>query len=275
MGGVKDSNDIYYSTIKDDGTWTNAVKISSRPPNGKYLLMSLDRDDGYGERDLYVISPPESEKRRMGETEKRGRQVTDSPIHPRLPALGEGLVGGQAFTDSVSNRGAINLGSTVNTASDDISPFLAADGVSLYFSSRGFSSYGGYDIYKTIRLDDTWQNWSEPENQGPEINSGGNESCFTIPYSGDQAYFLKKRSPPLTPPRGGTGYPLPPTGGKGDGKAPPSGGLGGGIYKIKLQDALKPYIIYSISGVATNILTKEPVEAEVRLYVLIITKFMA
>jgi len=110
MGGVKDSNDIYYSTIKDDGTWTNAVKISSRPPNGKYLLMSLDRDDGYGERDLYVISPPESEKRRMGETEKRGRQVTDSPIHPRLPALGEGLVGGQAFTDSVRNSGVVDLG---------------------------------------------------------------------------------------------------------------------------------------------------------------------
>ncbi|MFY8036460.1 MAG: OmpA family protein, partial [Cyclobacteriaceae bacterium] len=73
----------------------------------------------------------------------------------------------------------------------DASPFLAADDKTLYFSSRGFSGYGGSDIYRSVRLDDTWTKWSEPENLGPEVNSKFDDLFFNIPSSSEYAYFSK------------------------------------------------------------------------------------
>jgi hypothetical protein len=49
----------------------------------------------------------------------------------------------------------MNLGPQVNTADREDSPFLAADGVTLYFSSAGYPGYGSNDIFVTKRLDDT------------------------------------------------------------------------------------------------------------------------
>jgi outer membrane protein OmpA-like peptidoglycan-associated protein len=82
-----------------------------------------------------------------------------------------------------------NLGATVNTPTDDFSPFLAADGVTLYYATQGKSGYGNIDIFVTRRLDDTWKNWSEPQNLGAMVNTEDNESNFTIPASGEYAYF--------------------------------------------------------------------------------------
>jgi len=61
----------------------------------------------------------------------------------------------------------------VSSPADDYSPFLAPDQKTLYFSSDRYSKdkVGGTDIYKTTRLDDTWQNWSEPVNLGKHINT--------------------------------------------------------------------------------------------------------
>jgi outer membrane protein OmpA-like peptidoglycan-associated protein len=85
----------------------------------------------------------------------------------------------------------LNLGDVVNTAAEESAPFLAADDKSLYFSSRGFSGYGGNDIYMSKRLDDTWTNWSEPENLGPEINSPLEDLFFNIPAESEFAYYSR------------------------------------------------------------------------------------
>ena len=53
-----------------------------------------------------------------------------------------------------------NLGEFINTAGEEASPFLAADGKTLYFSSNGYTGYGSMDLYYTKRLDTTWLNWS-------------------------------------------------------------------------------------------------------------------
>ena len=83
----------------------------------------------------------------------------------------------------------MNLGTTVNTASKDHCPFLASDGKTLFFSSNGFPGYGHLDIFVSKRLDDSWQNWTEPENLGALINTDGPDGFFTIPASGNYAYF--------------------------------------------------------------------------------------
>src|SRR6185503_9846406 len=64
----------------------------------------------------------------------------------------------------------VNMGGVINTDLEESSPFLAADNKTLYFASKGHVGYGGYDIFVTTRLDDSWTNWSEPRNLGPAVN---------------------------------------------------------------------------------------------------------
>lgn len=119
--------------------------------NRQTLIMSVERDDSRGDRDLYV-----------------------SFMQP----------------DSVWTE-PLSLGEAVNSAAEESAPFLAADNKTLYFSSKGFSGYGGSDIYVSRRLDDTWTNWSEPENLGPEINSPLEDLYFNIPVASEFAYYSR------------------------------------------------------------------------------------
>ena len=66
-------------------------------------------------------------------------------------------------------------------------PSLSADGLTLYFVSDMPGGYGLKDIYKVTRIDES-DSWSEPENLGPDINTGGNE---LFPFSRDDGslYF--------------------------------------------------------------------------------------
>lgn len=119
--------------------------------NRQTLLMSVERDDTYGDRDLYV-------------TFIKSDSTWTEPL---------------------------NLGDVVNSAGEESAPFLASDDKTLYFSSNGFSGYGGSDIYVTKRLDDTWTKWSEPENLGPEINSPLEDLFFNIPAASEHAYYSR------------------------------------------------------------------------------------
>jgi outer membrane protein OmpA-like peptidoglycan-associated protein len=74
----------------------------------------------------------------------------------------------------------INLGNVINTKGTESSPFLADDDSTLYFTSDGLPGYGGNDIYVSHRLDETWQNWSTPENLGPKVNTDSHQSFFSI-----------------------------------------------------------------------------------------------
>ncbi len=119
--------------------------------NRKTLILSVEREDSRGDRDLYVSF------------------MQDDSI----------------WTEP------LNLGDVVNSAGEESAPFLAIDDKTLYYSSKGFSGYGGSDIYVSRRLDDTWTNWSEPENLGPEINSPLEDLFFNIPASSEYAYYSR------------------------------------------------------------------------------------
>lgn len=120
-------------------------------PGGKAMILSAERDDTYGQRDLYV-------------TFKRKDGIWSEPR---------------------------NLGPNINTTGEEESPFMAEDGKTLYFSSNGYKGYGGTDIYVAFKLDDTWRKWSEPENLGPGINKDGDDEYFSIPSTGKNLYFTR------------------------------------------------------------------------------------
>jgi OmpA-OmpF porin, OOP family len=156
-GGVSISSNV-------SGNWSKPVPLKIKNDynlndkanfyltnNRMVLLMSVQRKDSHGDRDLYVSF----------------MQPDSSWSEP------------------------LNLGTTLNTASEEAAPFIDVDHKTLYFSSRGFSGYGGSDIFVTKRLDDSWTNWSEPENLGPTINSPLEDLFFNIPITGDYAYYSR------------------------------------------------------------------------------------
>jgi outer membrane protein OmpA-like peptidoglycan-associated protein/tetratricopeptide (TPR) repeat protein len=81
---------------------------------------------------------------------------------------------------------AINLGSVVNTAFDETAVFAHPDGKTLYFSSKGHNTMGGYDIFKS-----TFENnvWTKPVNIGYPINTTDDDVFFVISASGKHGFY--------------------------------------------------------------------------------------
>ena len=123
---------------------------------------------------------------------------------------------------------------TINTDDyDEISPFLASDGVTIYFSSDRPDGKGGYDIWMAKRLDDTWTKWTDPINLGDSINSPKWDGYFTIDAKGEYGYFATTRNS-----IGSTD-----------------------IAKIKLDESQKPKSVALVYGKVFNAITKQPMDA--------------
>jgi outer membrane protein OmpA-like peptidoglycan-associated protein len=163
--------------------------------DARTLLMSIERSDSRGERDLYVSF--------LGS----GGQWSE----PR------------------------SLGKTVNTSADEGSPFLASDGVTLFFSSYGHKGYGSSDVFVTRRLDNTWRKWSTPVNLGPAINTDDFENSFIIPAAGDYAYYTSSAS-----------------------------GQGGeDIFRIAVPEFARPKAVVLVTGRVVDQKTGEPLSASI------------
>jgi len=87
----------------------------------------------------------------------------------------------------------VHMGYDINTIGDEIPCFLSADNKTFVFASSGHLGYGEKDLYITKRLDDTWQNWSQPINLGKVINTKADEKYFTIDSKGENAYFVRDK----------------------------------------------------------------------------------
>jgi outer membrane protein OmpA-like peptidoglycan-associated protein len=118
-------------------------------PHGNVLILSVQRRDTEGNKDLYVSFI----------------QDDDTWSEP------------------------VRMGNVINTAAYEGSPYLALDNKTLYFTSSGHSGFGEGDLFVTKRLDDSWVNWSKPQNLGPSVNTPHWDVYFNIPASGEYAYF--------------------------------------------------------------------------------------
>jgi hypothetical protein len=99
-----------------------------------------------------------------------------------------------SFWDGLKGTEPINMGGVINSALEESSPYLASDQKTLYFASKGHLGMGGYDIYVSHRLDDSWTNWSEPQNMGPAVNGPMDDEFFSITHCGKFAIFSKQVS---------------------------------------------------------------------------------
>ncbi len=85
-----------------------------------------------------------------------------------------------------------NLGKNLNTSFDEDSPFLSPDGNTLYFTSRGHNTMGGYDVFAS-RLDSITRTWSAPENMGYPVNSPDDDTYFRLNADATMAYLSSYR----------------------------------------------------------------------------------
>ena len=99
-----------------------------------------------------------------------------------------------SFWDGAKATEPVNMGNVINSDLEESSPYLAPDNKTLYFASKGHNGYGGYDIFASKRLDESWTNWSRPENLGPAVNGPLDEEFFTITHGGEYAIFSKQVS---------------------------------------------------------------------------------
>ncbi len=81
----------------------------------------------------------------------------------------------------------VHMGEVINSASQETTPYITPDKRFLYFSSNRPGGLGGNDIYKSERLDFTWQHWSEPERVSGDVNSAFDDSQ---PYFDPEARYL-------------------------------------------------------------------------------------
>lgn len=87
----------------------------------------------------------------------------------------------------------VNLGKKINTPYCERTPFLHPDMKTLYFCSDGYAGFGGLDLYKSVRMNDSsWTDWSPPVNLGKAINTAYDDWGFVISTDGSKAYFSRE-----------------------------------------------------------------------------------
>lgn len=83
---------------------------------------------------------------------------------------------------------AKNLGSNINTRHDEDFPNISPDGKTLYFSSKGHASMGGYDIFKST-YDEITHTFSNAKNIGYPVNTAYDDMNFRVSKNGKYGYI--------------------------------------------------------------------------------------
>jgi outer membrane protein OmpA-like peptidoglycan-associated protein len=160
----ENNGDFYFSTRENGGEWSSPKSLGSNinskdyegdafiTPDGQQLYFSTSHYSENGDKDIYV-----SQRDKNGDWGK-----------------------------------AKSLGTVINSADDDDSPYMTRDGKTLYFTSRGHNSMGGYDVFAS-RYDSVGRKWTKPENMGYPINTPDDDAYYRLSPDGSYAYLSSYR----------------------------------------------------------------------------------
>lgn len=146
-----------WTTPENLGSSVNTPFWEAQPSlsnDGRILYFSSDRQGGYGRKDLWVSELKEN----------------------------------NTWTK------AINLGDVINTANDEISPFVHANGHTLFFASDGHLGMGGLDLFMT---ESKIGIYSKPENLGFPINTHEDQVALFISADGSKGYYSSDVKPDI------------------------------------------------------------------------------
>jgi len=155
--------DIFVAKRSHSGSWNNPQTLghpvnssyyedgASPSPDGSCIYFMSEKPGGFGQADIY-------------KSDKIGKGEWGEPV---------------------------NLGPEINTPYDDGAPFLGPDGKTLFFSSQGHNSMGGYDIFKSVMTDSG--KWGKAMNLGYPINTVSNDMSLIITVDAKTGYFASDR----------------------------------------------------------------------------------
>ena len=214
--GNQDSDENLYVASVKDKVWTEPVSISEKinttqnegtasiSADGRTLVFtSCGGRKGFGSCDLF-ISYKQGENWTSPQNLGLGVNSAEWESQPSLAADGRTLYFVSDRKGSLGKRDiwvskldstnrwakATNLGNPVNTIEDDLSPFIHANGKTLFFASEGHVGMGGLDLYFTENQQDKW---IIPENLGYPLNTFEDQVALFITADGKQAYYSLER----------------------------------------------------------------------------------
>ena len=261
--GQEDDEDLVVAKRKSSNEWGKPISISKNinsqfnegtctiSADGRQLIFtSCVGRKGYGNCDLF-------ESRKIGEEwtipVNMGPQINSAgwESQPSLSADGRIIYFVSDRRGGLGNRDlyfsyqlddgkwtkAENLGASINTPYDEISPFIHANGRTLYFASTGRPGFGGYDIFKTEKEN---SQWSEPVNFGSPVNNYEDQFSLFITADGERGYYSHEE-----------GYHQDKT----------------KIYEINVPEELRPkYRSNVVKGIVRDKKTKSPIKSKVELF---------
>jgi outer membrane protein OmpA-like peptidoglycan-associated protein len=257
------TTDIWYSTKSSDGSWTQAKNIgrplnnaahnfvsSITPDVNTLVIANTYNADGSSRGDGVSLSNYTLKGWEVPKAmEIEGFENANTFVSYFLASDGKTMLMSLEMPDSFGDLDIyvsfikennswskpLNIGKQINTFQSEATPYLASDGKTLYFASQGHLGYGGYDIFMTKRLDNSWTNWSKPTNLGSKVNSIYADLSFSIPASGDIAYtYVLRNKTNLTD-----------------------------IYAVSLAPSLKPDPVTIIKGKVLDAKTGLPIDAKI------------
>ena len=224
-----------------------AITVSQ---DGDWLFFAADiAGAGLGGFDIYksIYTPAGwSEQENLGDSINTDFWESSPAISPDKRALyfsstrPGGYGGADLYVSYLKPNGrwteAANMGSSINTAGDELAPFIHADNQTLYFTSDGLPGYGGSDLFVLKKLSNG--KWGTPENMGYPINTIENEGSLAVAADGYTAYYASDRE---------------------DSR----GGLD--IYSFTLPAHARPFKTIYVKGNITDLTTKKGLPANLEL----------
>ena len=201
---------LYYAKLINN-KWTNPQSISANintaanegtcsiSADGRTLVFtSCNAKDSFGSCDLYISKKTGND---WSTPANLGASINTREWESQPSLSNDGTVlyfssrryGGFGEKDiwmsELKNNqwtAAVNLGSAVNTAKDEVSPFIHANGHTLFFASDGHTGMGGFDLYFSERKANIFSN---PENLGYPLNNHQDQVALFISSDGKKGYF--------------------------------------------------------------------------------------
>ncbi|MBI3511622.1 MAG: PD40 domain-containing protein [Bacteroidetes bacterium] len=205
-GGFLKSKNIGAPVATADGN----VEVVGMSANGNYLLLYYDNAQGSGDIFLSEYDKTKNVYKKPVRLDESINSTKGYEIAATISNDGSTIyfasdrAGGSGGIDLfVSNRlpngkwgMPQNLGAEINTSADEDFPSLSPDGKTLYFSSKGHTSMGGYDIFKAD-WDDATKKFTGVKNLGYPINTPEDNSNFRISDNGRYGYVAMHREDAL------------------------------------------------------------------------------
>lgn len=262
---IRNSQDIWYSERDTTtGKWTEAVHMEYplntyhynavfwiSPDNNRILIRNAFIDGDYAGNGVSMSyrkknggwSKPQALMIKNFEKYDRGQQNGATMAHDAQTLLlymseVKGSYNNDIYVSFLQPDGTWSepksIGKKINLPKyNEMTPYLAADGETLYFSSDRPGGLGDNDIWMTKRLDKTWLKWSDPVNLGSPINTPDWDAFFTLDAGGEYAYMSSHLD----------SY------GESD------------IVRVKLLEREKPNPVVIVSGNVYNAKTMQPLSA--------------